>query len=47
MKPKKWRQYVGVGLQVGYGINYDLMTKTPTGCPYIGLGVSYGFGYTW
>lgn len=47
MKPKKWRQYVGVSLQVGYGINYDLMTKTPTVCPYIGLGVSYGFGYTW
>lgn len=37
-------QFVGVGVQVGYGLGVSV---TPKFEPYIGIGISYGFGYSW
>ena len=42
-KPKHWRQFIGVGVQVGYGVTIP----QPKFEPYVGVGITYGFGYTW
>lgn len=38
-------QFVGVGLQVGYGASINHIDKTFNPGPYIGVGVTYGWGY--
>ena len=43
-KPKHWGQSVVVGVQLGYGVTIN---HTPTFSPYIGVGLTYGFGYNW
>ena len=40
-------QFVGVGLQVGYGASINYVNKTFQPSPYIGVGVVYGWGYHW
>lgn len=40
-------QFVGVGLQVGYGASINPIDKTFNPGPYIGVGVTYGWGYHW
>lgn len=49
VKPKRngWGQYVGVGLQVGVGPSINAKDGTFITGPYIGVGVTYGFGYHW
>lgn len=42
-KPKPWRQFIGAGIQVGYGTTFP----EPKFSPYVGVGITYGFGYTW
>lgn len=39
-----WSQFVGFGVQVGYGIGCANQMRFE---PYIGVGVVYGFGYHW
>lgn len=41
-KTKHWGQSVVVGVQLGYGVTIN---QTPTFSPYIGVGITYGFGY--
>ena len=38
-------QFVGVGLQVGYGASINPIDKTFNPGPYIGVGIAYGWGY--
>lgn len=38
----RWGQSVVVGIQVGYGFTPGLQAA-----PYVGVGVTYGFGYAW
>lgn len=40
-------QFVGVGLQLGYGASINPVNKTFQPSPYIGVGVTYGWGYHW
>ncbi len=40
-KPKHWN----IGVQAGFGVQYDLIHKQLGAGPYIGLGISYGFGF--
>ena len=40
-------QFVGVGLQLGYGASINHIDKTFQPSPYIGVGVSIGWGYHW
>ena len=40
-KPKRWN----IGIQVGIGTGFDLLHKNITVGPYIGAGISYGFGF--
>ena len=40
-KPKRWN----LGVQVGIGAGYDLLHKNITVGPYLGVGISYGFGF--
>lgn len=49
VKTKKngWGQYVGVGVQVGIGPSVNARDGTFVTGPYIGIGVTYGFGYHW
>ena len=49
VKTKKngWGQYVGVGIQVGIGPSINARDGTFVTGPYIGVGVTYGFGYHW
>ena len=46
-KRNGWGQYVGVGLQVGVGPSINARDGTFVIGPYIGVGVTYGFGYHW
>jgi hypothetical protein len=46
-KRNGWGQYVGVGLQVGVGPSINARDGTFVTGPYIGVGVTYGFGYHW
>lgn len=49
VKTKKngWGQFVGVGLQVGVGPSINARDGTFVTGPYVGVGVTYGFGYHW
>lgn len=38
---------INAGLQVGYGININPSDMQASFSPYFGLGVSFGFGYSW
>ena len=40
-------QFVGIGLQLGYGASINPINKTFQPSPYIGVGVTYGWGYHW
>lgn len=40
-------QFVGVGLHLGYGANINHIDKTFNPGPYIGVGITYGWGYHW
>lgn len=40
-------QFVGVGLQLGYGASINHIDKTFIPGPYIGVGISYGWCYKW
>lgn len=40
-KPKHWN----VGLQVGFGAQYDVISRQFGVGPYVGLGLSYGFSF--
>ena len=42
-----WCWSVNAGLQVGYGLNVNPSNMQANFSPYIGLGVSLGFGYSW
>lgn len=44
VEKKHWKQFVGVGLSGGYGVSIN---QTPTFSPFVGVTVTYGFGYTW
>lgn len=43
----KWGQSVTVGVQVGYGMGIQPTTMRASFEPYVGVGVTYGFGVTW
>ena len=43
----RFGQSVVVGLQVGYGIGVQPSTMQAAFQPYIGIGITYGFGYSW
>lgn len=38
----RWGQSVVVGIQAGYGFTPGLQAE-----PYVGIGITYGFGYAW
>ena len=40
-------QFVGIGVHVGYGANINPINKTLQPAPYIGVGITYGWGYHW
>ena len=42
-----WCWSVNAGLQVGYGLNVNPHNMQANFSPYIGVGVSLGFGYSW
>lgn len=46
-KSAKWGQSVVVGVQVGYGLGVQPATMRASWEPYIGVGITYGFGVTW
>lgn len=43
----KWGQSVTIGLQVGYGLGVQPTTMRASFEPYVGIGITYGFGVTW
>lgn len=45
-KRGKWGQSVVIGLQVGYGLGVHPATMQARFEPYIGIGITYGFGFT-
>ena len=40
-KPKRWN----IGFQAGLGFQYDILNNRAGIGPYLGVGVSYGFGF--
>lgn len=40
-------QFVGIGVHLGYGAGVNYIDKTFQPCPYIGIGITYGWGYHW
>ena len=40
-KPKRWN----IGFQTGFGFQYGMFNKTIDVGPYLGVGVSWGFGF--
>ncbi len=46
-KRGRWGQSVVVGLQAGYGLGVQPTTMQAAFQPYIGIGLTYGFGYSW
>ena len=46
-KKKGFGQSVTIGIQAGYGVGFGIKDKTYGAEPYIGIGVTYGFGYHW
>lgn len=47
VKQKSWKQTFSIGVQFGYGIVLSPYNYTYNSGPYIGIGVQYGWGYTW
>ena len=47
VKTSGFGQYLGIGLQVGYGATINATDKTFIPGPYIGVGISYGWCYKW
>ena len=47
IKHTGFSQFIGVGLQLGYGASINPINKTFQPSPYIGVGVTYGWGYHW
>lgn len=47
IKQTGFGQFVGVGLQLGYGASINPVNKTFVPGPYIGVGVSVGWCYHW
>lgn len=45
-KRGKWGQSVVIGLQAGYGLGVHPTTMQARFEPYIGIGITYGFGFT-
>ena len=45
-KRGKWGQSVVIGLQAGYGLGVQPTTMQARFEPYIGIGITYGFGFT-
>ena len=46
-KIKGFGQFVGLSINVGYGIGLNYNDKSFNNSPYIGIGISYGWGYHW
>ena len=44
-KTNGFGQYIGIGIQVGYGLGVNNTIFQPF--PYIGVGITYGWGYHW
>ena len=42
-----WGWSINAGLQIGYGLNVNPHNMQANFSPYIGVGVSLGFGYSW
>ena len=40
-KPKRWN----IGFQAGFGFQYGMLNKTIDVGPYLGIGISWGFGF--
>ena len=40
-KPKRWN----IGFQAGFGFQYGMFSKNVDAGPYLGVGISYGFGF--
>lgn len=47
VKTSGFGQFVGAGLQLGYGASVNPVDKTFQPSPYIGVGITYGWGYHW
>lgn len=47
VKTSGFGQFVGAGLQLGYGASVNPVNKTFQPSPYIGVGITYGWGYHW
>lgn len=47
--PQKYKmgQSLLIGVQVGYGLSINPLDMKSSFSPYIGLGISYGFGISW
>ena len=45
-KENAFRQFVGVSVNVGYGATINTTDRTFVPGPYIGVGISYGWGWT-
>ena len=46
-KTKGFGQFIGLSINVGYGIGLNYNDKSFNNSPYIGIGISYGWGYRW
>lgn len=44
---RSWGQFVGVGISAGYGIGKEIMARSPIATPFVGVSVTYGWGYRW
>lgn len=42
-----WGQFVGVGISAGYGIGKELIARDPIATPFVGVSLTYGWGYRW
>lgn len=45
-KENAFRQFVGVSVNVGYGATINPLDRTFVPGPYLGIGISYGWGWT-
>lgn len=45
-KENAFRQFVGISVNIGYGATINTIDRTFIPGPYIGVGVSYGWGWT-
>lgn len=47
IKQNPWRQTISIGVQIGCGMQLTPQQSIYSFGPYIGIGIQYGFGYTW